>query len=312
MRLASVLTPSLGLLQMFRSNAVASKYEPVLHIMDEGMNSYFSSSVWTSLVRAAYPRTASLVSRFVQLPMNAILGLSYRYLDTAVLRYLNTEHFLLFSKGEDRLIPNASVASAYKYFIEKRGAVFKRAENPRQLAILVTQPFSEDLGVPVTHELSVTRTIVDAVTDAGFDLVLKPHPRESRDKYAPVLADVNPERARLDATGVPVESLYHPLQPDCVIGYTSTALVVAAAISGIPTVTIVDILLEAVPELNEELVRKSQAWLSPRYQADAAQWGEQDPQVWKAYSAWMVENGILAESFQSENAFTNEYLPGSQ
>lgn len=73
-----------------------------------------------------------------------------------------------------------------------------------------------------------------------------------------------------------------------------------------------EILLEAVPELNEELVRRSQSWLSPRYQADASRWGEQDLQVWQAYSAWMVENGILAESIQAEDAFTNEYLPGSQ
>ncbi len=73
-----------------------------------------------------------------------------------------------------------------------------------------------------------------------------------------------------------------------------------------------EILLEAVPELNEELVRRSQSWLSPRYQADASRWGEQDIQVWQAYSAWMVVNGILTESIQAEDAFTNEYLPGSQ
>ncbi len=73
-----------------------------------------------------------------------------------------------------------------------------------------------------------------------------------------------------------------------------------------------DILLDAVPELNEDLVHRSQSWLSPRYQADATRWGEQDLQVWQAYSAWMVENGILAESIQAEDAFTNEYLPGSQ
>ncbi|MEA1976954.1 MAG: ABC transporter substrate-binding protein [Chloroflexota bacterium] len=73
-----------------------------------------------------------------------------------------------------------------------------------------------------------------------------------------------------------------------------------------------DILLKAVPELNDDLVHKSQSWLSPRYQADASRWGEQDTQVWQAYSAWMVENGILAESIQAEDAFTNEYLPGSQ
>ena len=73
-----------------------------------------------------------------------------------------------------------------------------------------------------------------------------------------------------------------------------------------------DILLEAVPELNEDLVHRSQSWLSPRYQAGASQWGAQDLQVWQAYSAWMVENGILAEALQAEDAFTNEYLPGSQ
>jgi ABC-type nitrate/sulfonate/bicarbonate transport system substrate-binding protein len=73
-----------------------------------------------------------------------------------------------------------------------------------------------------------------------------------------------------------------------------------------------DILLDAVPELNEDLVHRSQSWLSPRYQADASRWGEQDIQVWQAYSAWMVENGILTESIHAEDAFTNEYLPGSQ
>ncbi len=73
-----------------------------------------------------------------------------------------------------------------------------------------------------------------------------------------------------------------------------------------------DILLEAVPELNEDLVHRSQSWLSPRYQADAPRWGEQDLQVWQAYSAWMVEHGILAVSIQAEDAFTNKYLPGSQ
>ena len=69
------------------------------------------------------------------------------------------------------------------------------------------------------------------------------------------------------------------------------------------------ILLDAVPELDEQLVRESQEWLSPRYQADAARWGEQDLEVWDAYSQWMAEHDILAEAIQAERAFTNEYLP---
>ncbi len=70
-----------------------------------------------------------------------------------------------------------------------------------------------------------------------------------------------------------------------------------------------DILLDAVPELDAQLVKDSQAWLSPRYQSDAARWGEQDLAVWKAYSQWMADHSILSEPIQPERAFTNDYLP---
>jgi ABC-type nitrate/sulfonate/bicarbonate transport system substrate-binding protein len=69
------------------------------------------------------------------------------------------------------------------------------------------------------------------------------------------------------------------------------------------------ILLEAVPELNTELVQASQAWISPRYQGDAARWGEQRVQVWQAYADWMLDNEIIREAFQADEAMTNEYLP---
>ncbi len=69
------------------------------------------------------------------------------------------------------------------------------------------------------------------------------------------------------------------------------------------------ILLAAVPELDGELVYASQAWISPRYQADAARWGEQSFDVWQDYSRWMLEYNILTEAIDAEAAFTNEFLP---
>jgi ABC-type nitrate/sulfonate/bicarbonate transport system substrate-binding protein len=69
------------------------------------------------------------------------------------------------------------------------------------------------------------------------------------------------------------------------------------------------ILLEAVPELDEKLVRASQDWLSPRYQADAPRWGEQELSVWTDYSDWMVEYGILSDPIDAKTAFTNAFLP---
>jgi ABC-type nitrate/sulfonate/bicarbonate transport system substrate-binding protein len=69
------------------------------------------------------------------------------------------------------------------------------------------------------------------------------------------------------------------------------------------------ILIEAVPELNETLVHDSQAWISPRYQADASKWGEQQLTVWEGYSNWMAEHGIIPEPIDANSAFTNDFLP---
>ncbi|MEW9109878.1 MAG: ABC transporter substrate-binding protein [Cytobacillus gottheilii] len=70
-----------------------------------------------------------------------------------------------------------------------------------------------------------------------------------------------------------------------------------------------DILIEAVPDLDPELVKKSQEWLAPRYQDDADQWGVQKLEVWENYGNWMFENGLLDGELDAEKAFTNEYLP---
>jgi ABC-type nitrate/sulfonate/bicarbonate transport system substrate-binding protein len=70
-----------------------------------------------------------------------------------------------------------------------------------------------------------------------------------------------------------------------------------------------EILLEAAPDLDRDLVIKSQEWLSPKYQDDAAKWGEQRLEVWENYAAWMFENNLLDKELDAEAAFTNEFLP---
>lgn len=51
-------------------------------------------------------------------------------------------------------------------------------------------------------------------------------------------------------------------------------------------------LLEAAPELDEELVRASQEYLADQYQADATQWGTIDQDRWDAFFAWVSEQGF--------------------
>ncbi|MNJ57322.1 NMT1/THI5 like protein [compost metagenome] len=68
-------------------------------------------------------------------------------------------------------------------------------------------------------------------------------------------------------------------------------------------------LLKAVPDLDEKLVKASQQWLSPKYQDDAIRWGEQNRDVWQNYSDWMFERGLLDKKLDTDQAFTNEFLP---
>ena len=70
-----------------------------------------------------------------------------------------------------------------------------------------------------------------------------------------------------------------------------------------------EILLRASPETNPELVRRSQAWLSPRYQDDAEHWGEQKPEVWREFAEFMFEQGLITTAVDPSQAFTNDFLP---
>ncbi len=70
-----------------------------------------------------------------------------------------------------------------------------------------------------------------------------------------------------------------------------------------------DILIKHSPESDPEMIKKSQKWLSPQYQADAARWGEQKETVWTAYAKWLFDNKLVPKMIDPAKAFTNEFLP---
>ena len=69
-----------------------------------------------------------------------------------------------------------------------------------------------------------------------------------------------------------------------------------------------EILLKHAPELDRELVRRSQEYLAGRYRDGAKPWGEIDPARWGGFYRWMFERGLLEKNI-GEAGFTNEYLP---
>ena len=70
-----------------------------------------------------------------------------------------------------------------------------------------------------------------------------------------------------------------------------------------------DILLAAAPELDAKLVKESQKWISPFYQAEAPRWGEQKLSVWQGYIDWMVKHEILSAPISAKDAFNGNFLP---
>lgn len=72
-----------------------------------------------------------------------------------------------------------------------------------------------------------------------------------------------------------------------------------------------ELLLKQVPELNPDLVKNSQRWISPRYRDDARRWGEQKKEVWVNYADWMERHNLLPGRVEAEKCFTNDYLPAS-
>lgn len=69
-----------------------------------------------------------------------------------------------------------------------------------------------------------------------------------------------------------------------------------------------DILCEAVPELDPEMVKESQEWLADQYKAEVDQWGYIDPERWNAFYNWLNENGLSEKEIPENYGFTNEYL----
>lgn len=68
------------------------------------------------------------------------------------------------------------------------------------------------------------------------------------------------------------------------------------------------ILLDAVPDLDEQQVRASQEYLAAEYQSDSPVWGYQRPEVWEGFSGWLEENGIIEPGFDYDAAYTNQFV----
>ncbi|NLZ70037.1 MAG: ABC transporter substrate-binding protein [Clostridiaceae bacterium] len=71
----------------------------------------------------------------------------------------------------------------------------------------------------------------------------------------------------------------------------------------------VQALLAEAPELDAELLEKSQNYLNTQYIADALRWGEMTKQRWDDFAVWMDDRGLLESKIAVDDAWTAEFLP---
>jgi ABC-type nitrate/sulfonate/bicarbonate transport system substrate-binding protein len=68
------------------------------------------------------------------------------------------------------------------------------------------------------------------------------------------------------------------------------------------------ILIKSAPELNQDLVKQSQTYLSREYQSDGARWGMQKEVVWTRYAQWLYDQKLIKKMINVKDAFTNEFF----
>ncbi len=69
-----------------------------------------------------------------------------------------------------------------------------------------------------------------------------------------------------------------------------------------------EILLKYAPELNSDLVKQSQAYLSREYKKDTPKWGIQQEVVWSRYNKWLSDHKLIEKEVDAKEMFTNEFL----
>lgn len=71
-----------------------------------------------------------------------------------------------------------------------------------------------------------------------------------------------------------------------------------------------DALLAGAEGLDPELVERSMDHLAVVYAEDPDAWGRQDAQVWDRFVEFLVDHDIVTADFDTQAAWTNEFLPG--
>ncbi len=245
-RIVTAMFPNVFILRAFRSKELACKYYPIFSLIDEGMGTYVPEKSWRvmgKLISQKKEPRYFQVTRFLRVKM---MYNASNLLKIIGGKCLTIEKRFLLEKNDGKLIPNSRLVDLYKNILEKRGATYKRVEENKPVAIIITDPLLQYDASTLAAESNFMEAVINILIETGFAVVIKPHPTEPANKYSYILAKFESGQVKLVQQKMAAEILFSVLKPDCVIGYDSTALVNASIIYDIPAIRITDILLSKV------------------------------------------------------------------
>jgi ABC-type nitrate/sulfonate/bicarbonate transport system substrate-binding protein len=70
-----------------------------------------------------------------------------------------------------------------------------------------------------------------------------------------------------------------------------------------------ELMMKAVPEMDEQLIRASAGYYAPKFAPDGRPFGTQDPATWQTFEQFLVDAGLLARPVDVDAAYTNDFLP---
>ncbi len=225
--------PYIELLMYFKNTLISTKYKPAFVLVDEGYASYISKENW-DILTTEYLSEADY--SFVDKMSNKVFRSVDNVLRDMVTRSMPVEKRFLF-RLESGLKINDDICSSYKEVLKLRKNDLNMKHFDRSV-LIISQPFSELNRISQKEELQFMDSLIKFINKKGLKPILKPHPREKVEKYNKLID------CDFDVIGnnFPVEEIIPNLNPKCVIGYSSTALLNSKVFYGINAVSLSDIM----------------------------------------------------------------------
>ena len=225
----SPLEPEFSFIKYFKNREMLDKYYPIFIIIDEGFGTYLNNDLWKKI--AENDLTDNFFGKFKYRASSTI----YSFLKGKITKKTALENRYIFEKKGGLKI-NKEVVDSYKKILKIKTNLRENTINKRTI-LIITQPFSEYNQITLSQELNILDKLSKFIAKRGFRLLLKPHPRETPDKYSKL------DNIEIIVNNSPVEDILRDINPNYVIGYTSTALINANLFYDINTISIAKILI---------------------------------------------------------------------